>query len=304
MRLRASPTSGFGSSLLLVGIAISLLSLSACTTMNVMFVSSIQPLSQPALRVMTFNVRLQTDSDDENDWPERRDIAASMIRFHQADIIGVQEAYRGMIGDLEQRLPGYGWVGVGTIDGGAEGAFNPIFWRRSRLELLRWETLWLSETPNVPGAGWDAEFSRTATCAVFREMTSGETIHVFNTHFDHAGANARVKSAGLLAVQVSILPEDARVVVLGDFNCNGASEPVQALLHGTTLSNARDISLHGHHGPSGSFTGFAGPQYTGPALDHIFVRGVTVQQHGTLPDHFDGRLPSDHFPVLAEILLK
>lgn len=304
MRLRATRTSGLGSSLVLVGIAASLLSFSAGATLNSVSSSPTQPLGQRVLRVTTFNVRVQTDSDGDNNWPARRDIAASTIRFHQADVIGVQEAYRGMIGDLEQRLPGFGWVGVGTSDGGAEGAFNPIFWRQSRLELLRWETLWLSETPDKPGVGWDAAFPRTATVAVFREVASGEQVHVFNTHFDHEGAEARVRSAELLGAHVSVLPDDAHVVVLGDFNCKADSEAVQNLLRHTNLSNARDISLHGHHGPSGSYTGFAGPQYTGPALDHIFVRGLAVQQHGILPDHFDGRLPSDHFPVLAELLLK
>ena len=304
MGLHATRTSGLGSSLVLVGIAASLLSFSAGATLNGVRSSPTQPLNQSALRVMTFNVRVQTDSDGDNNWPARRDIVGSTIRFHQADIIGVQEAYRDMIGDLEQRLPGFGWIGVGTSDGDAEGAFNPIFWRQSRLELLRWETLWLSETPGKPGVGWDAAFPRTATCAAFRDIASGKTIHVFNTHFDHVGTEARLHSAELLAVHVSVLPDDAHVVVLGDFNCNGASDPVRALLRGTRLSNARDVSLHGHHGPSGSFTGFAGPQYSGPALDHIFVRGLEVQQHGTLPDHFDGRLPSDHFPVLAELLLK
>ncbi|MBX3474537.1 MAG: hypothetical protein KF754_09155 [Planctomycetes bacterium] len=40
------------------------------------------------------------------------------------------------------------------------------------------------------------------------------------------------------------------------------------------------------------------------AHDMIFVRGLAVQQIGALADHFDGRLPSDHFPVLAEVLLE
>ena len=108
----------------------------------------------------------------------------------------------------------------------------------------------------------------------------------------------------MLAQRMSDLPDDARVILLGDFNCGDSSPPVQAITDRCNLRDARDVSLTPHYGPTGSFTGFAGPQYTGPLLDHIFVQGVRVQQHGILPDHFDGRLPSDHFPVLAEILLK
>jgi endonuclease/exonuclease/phosphatase family metal-dependent hydrolase len=263
-----------------------------------------QPLDQPALRVMSFNVRVNTASDAENDWPHRRELVPATIRFHQADVVGVQEAYRGMIEDMQQRLPGYGWYGVGTSDGRDEGAFNPVFWRESRLELINSETFWLSPTPDMPSTGWDAAFPRTATHVVLRERRSGIELHVFNTHLDHEGAQARLESARLLDRQIGKLPDNARVVLLGDFNCTDDSPPLEAITEAGRVRDARDVSATPHYGPTGSFTGFAGPQYTGPLLDHVFVRGLAVQQHGILPDHFDGRLPSDHFPVLAEILLQ
>jgi endonuclease/exonuclease/phosphatase family metal-dependent hydrolase len=252
---------------------------------------------------MSFNIRVNTASDGANDWPHRREIAAAAIRFHQADLVGVQEAYRDMAVDVQQRLPGYGYVGAGTSDGRDGGAINALFWRESRLELLRWETIWLSETPQTPGTGWDAAFPRTATYAVLRERRSGAALHVFNIHLDHEGERAREQSALLLAERVNALPADARVILLGDFNCNQDTAPLRVINQHTKLRNAREISLTGHYGPSGTFTGFAGPQYTGPLIDHIFVRGLIVQQHGALPDHHDGRLPSDHFPVLAEVLV-
>jgi endonuclease/exonuclease/phosphatase family metal-dependent hydrolase len=127
---------------------------------------------------------------------------------------------------------------------------------------------------------------------------------VFNIHLDHEGELARAESGKLLAARVNALPAEARVILLGDFNCNPDGAPLRVLADQTSLRNARDVSLTPHYGPSGTFTGFAGPQYTGPLIDHIFVRGFIVQQHGVLPDHHDGRLPSDHFPVLAELLVE
>jgi len=263
-----------------------------------------QPLDQHALRVMTFNVRVDTAADGPNDWAHRREIAPATIRFHQADLVGVQEAYQEMAEDMQARLPGYRWVGVGTADGKRAGAINALFWRESRLELAGWETVWLSDTPQVPGLGWDAAFPRTVTCAMLRDRRSATELHVFNLHLDHEGEQARLHSAYLLARQVNQLPPQARVIVMGDFNCDAASAPMKVIPQQTTLRNARDVSLTAHYGPTGTYTGFAGPQYTGPLLDHIFVRNLGVQQHGILPDHFDGRLPSDHFPVLAEITIE
>ena len=44
---------------------------------------------------------------------------------------------------------------------------------------------------------------------------------------------------------------------------------------------------------------------TARKIDYILARGdIGVLQHGTLADHWDGRYPSDHMPVLAELLLR
>ena len=54
-----------------------------------------------ALRVMTYNVHVDGSRDGDNPWSIRRDLVASVIRFHQADVAGLQEASMGMIGDLD-----------------------------------------------------------------------------------------------------------------------------------------------------------------------------------------------------------
>lgn len=253
---------------------------------------------------MSFNIRVNVSDDGPNAWPHRRDMVASMIRFHQADVIGVQEAYREMTDDLQRRLAGYRWVGVGSSDGRDAGVANPIFWRESRLDLLHWETRWLTPTPEVAGSiGWDARFPRTATIAVLRDRHSNLTLHVFNVHFDHVGTQARIESGRMLAAMANDLPTTACAAAMGDFNCGPEEQPITEILK-SQLRNARESSLNGAHGPSGSFTGFDSLVPKTPMIDHMFVSpSVTVQQYGVLADHFDGRLPSDHFPVLAELIL-
>jgi len=263
----------------------------------------VAPLAVAALRVMTFNIRVDNPDDGPNAWQHRRDLVASTMRFHQADLIGLQESYRHMTDDLQKRLPGFRWVGVGTNDGRDAGVANPIFWRESRLELLRWDTRWLSPTPDVPGSvGWSAMFPRAVTAAVLRDRASGRELHLFNAHLDHRSEAARVESARMIGALVNELPADACIIEMGDFNCGPDSEPMQELQN-SPLKQGSECSEHGHYGPSGSFTGFAGPQYLGPLIDHILVSPpLRVQQYGVLPDHQDGRLPSDHFPVLAEVV--
>ena len=80
-----------------------------------------------------------------------------MIRFHDADVIGVQEALYGMLADLDTLLPEYSRIGVGRTDGKMSGEFSAILYKRDRLEVLENKTFWLSPTPEVPGSkGWDA----------------------------------------------------------------------------------------------------------------------------------------------------
>lgn len=58
------------------------------------------------LTVMSFNLRYDNPADGVNGWPNRRDRVAGVIRFHGAQVVGVQEALAGMLRDLDTRLPG------------------------------------------------------------------------------------------------------------------------------------------------------------------------------------------------------
>ena len=40
-------------------------------------------------------------------------------------------------------------------------------------------------------------------------------------------------------------------------------------------------------------------------IDYIFVSdAVRVLRHATLTDHWDGRYPSDHMPVVADVVME
>ncbi|HXG63584.1 MAG TPA: endonuclease/exonuclease/phosphatase family protein [Blastocatellia bacterium] len=255
---------------------------------------------------MSFNIRYNNPGDGQNAWPQRKRMVASMFRFHRADLVGVQEALKDQIDDLETLLPEYGWCGVGRSDGKLGGEFSAIFYHKGRFDLLESSTFWLSETPQVAGSkGWDASLPRIVTWAKFRDKATKLTFFHFNTHFDHKGARARAESARLLLTQVGKIARNSPVVVTGDFNANESSEPYRILTTGDEaqgkLQDARYVSANGHHGPTSTFNNF-GPLIPGAKIDYVFLKGgVRALQHGVLADHWDGRWPSDHLPVLAEV---
>jgi endonuclease/exonuclease/phosphatase family metal-dependent hydrolase len=261
-----------------------------------------------ALRVMTFNIRYDNPEDGEDGWASRKAKVASTIRFHGADVVGLQEALRNQIADLEAALPHFGWFGTGR-SAARDGEHCAVLFRRDRLEVLSESTFWLSETPEVAGSqAWDAALPRIVTWGKLRDRRTGAAFHLFNTHFDHRGEAARRESARLLLRKIAeIAGPGGPVVVTGDLNTTPDSEPYRILTTGAGTLGALVDALHAsscpHHGPTSSWNGFKEIQ-PGRRIDFILVRPpVGVLQHGILSDTFDGRFPSDHLPVIAELTI-
>lgn len=280
-----------------------------CFSTSTNLATPLQSKASSHIRVMTFNIRYDEPQDKENAWPNRKELVASMIRFHHADLVGVQEALARQLKDLDRLLPDYSWVGVGRADGKAAGEFSAILFRKSRFKYLESSTFWLSETPQVPGAGWDAAYPRIVTWVKLQELQTGKIFFHFNTHFDHRGVRARNESARVLLDQIRQIARDLPVVVTGDFNFTESSDGYQLLTgknseKSSALRDARYISEHGHHGPTSTFNEFKAI-VPGKKIDYVFVKGrIRVLQHGVLSDTWDGRFASDHLPVLAEILIE
>jgi len=257
--------------------------------------------AQP-LNVMSFNIRLNIDSDSLNAWPHRKDFAASQILFHEAHIVGVQEALHVQMTDLSERLKNYKSVGGGRNDGKTKGEYSAIFYDTTRLQVLKTETFWLSQTPTVPGSkGWDAAITRVVTWAQLRDKKTGKTSYAFNTHFDHMGKVARAESARLLKQRVKEVAGNSPVVITGDFNSAPTEEPIRILLSAPdAFTDAKSVSATPHYGPTGTFTGFQPKETGNEPIDYIFIKnGFKVLKHAALSQTWGGRFSSDHFPVLA-----
>ena len=267
-----------------------------------------QRSGERALRVMSFNIRYDEPRDGVNAWPNRKTKVADVIRFHKADIVGVQEALLSQLRDLEKLLPDFAWCGVGRTDGKEAGEYSAILYNKSRFQLLETNTFWLSETPDRPGSmGWDAAYPRVVTWAKFKDRVSKKTFIHFNTHFDHRGEKAQKESAALILKKVGEIAGRFPFVLAGDLNVTEDSEAYKTLKNGnstTRLADAKYASTHGHFGGDSTFNEFKELQ-PGRKIDYIFVReGMLVTEHGALSDRWNGLWASDHIPVIAEIVIR
>lgn len=253
------------------------------------------------LKVMSFNIRLNVDSDKENSWPNRKQDVEDLLTYYHPDYFGVQEALPGQMKDLKSGLKNYDYIGVGRDDGKEQGEFSAIFYDTGKLQAIKSGTFWLSETPEKPSKGWDAALNRICTYAVFRDKKSKKEFMALNLHFDHIGNIARVKSSELILRKIKeINPENLPVTVSGDFNLTEDSEPIKIMSQ--HLQDAFYHSETKHYGPKGTFTGFNINEVPKDRIDYIFVKGFRIRSHRHINDRRENLLyPSDHFPVLAEL---
>lgn len=265
--------------------------------------------SQTPINVMSFNIRYNNPGDSLNAWPNRKDLAASQIRFHEAQIVGVQEALHGQMVDLMERLPGFRYVGVGRDDGKEKGEYSAIIYDSTRLQLLATQTFWLSPQPEVPGSkGWDAAITRIVTWAKFKDKKSKKEFYAFNTHFDHIGKEARRQSAKLLIEKVNQIAGKHPAIITGDFNSIPTDEPIRVITDNSNplrLIDSRSISKTAHYGPTGTFNGFRSKETSDDPIDYVFVKNkVTVLKHATFSQTWNGRFSSDHFPMFAQVIIE
>ncbi|MBR4519631.1 MAG: endonuclease/exonuclease/phosphatase family protein [Victivallales bacterium] len=254
-------------------------------------------------RIATFNVRVPVDKSP-NDWKARVPRIRTLLEKYRLDVIGVQELTPKQKAALLSPDTPYEAVGVGREpDQGGEQCC--IFYRTERFDCLENGTFWLSETPDVVGSrSWNTACRRICTWVRLRDRLTGQIFLHFNTHLDHISEEARQKGAELILSQIEVLGQGLPCFLTGDLNCRADSPAVQAIL--VKLRDSKSASESPHEGPVQTFHAYRyNPDNPGKnEIDFIFFQGgIRVLRHITISDHDGDEYPSDHFPVMAEVIL-
>lgn len=268
----------------------------------------------------TYNIRYAATEDvaKGNGWNQRAPIISAMMRFHDFQIVGLQEVQKKQLNDIMERMPGYAYIGVGNKDGKSSGEYNPIIYRSDLFEVIESGTFWLSETSDTPSMGWDAKHYRICTWALFKHIASGKEFYFMNTHLDNAGSLAKTNGAKLLRKQIDAFRKEYPVVLTGDFNSDEVSEPYKTILGKRYVQDAYEAADL-VYALNGTYNGFQSDRYAPRRIDHIFLTGeFKVKMYGVLTDSYrlkvedndpasanskkkkdvyEVKIPSDHFPV-------
>ena len=191
-------------------------------------------------------------------------------------------------------------VGVGRNDGKRKGEFSPIYFNKNRFTKKEGGYFWLSETPDVPSKGWDAQIVRICTWVRLYDKLNKKEFLVFNTHYDHIGVQARIESAKLIKQKIQEIAPTLPVVYAGDLNVTPETEAIATIK--SFLTDSREISIEAPYGPEGTFNGFKFDSPLKQRIDYVFVnKGFSVLKYAVLTDSKDQKYFSDHLPVFVKL---
>jgi len=251
--------------------------------------------------VATYNIRYDASGDVGNLWKDRYPHLVQLIRFHGFDIFGTQEGLKHQLEDIKNNLPGYTYIGVGRDDGKNGGEHAAIFYNVTKFDVIKQGNFWLAENTETPNKGWDAALPRICTWGLFKEKETGFEFFLFNTHFDHIGVEARKQSAKLIVRKAHELGNGIPMIITGDFNVDQRNESYHVLNDGGEVTDAYELSPL-KYAPTSTYNGFDIRKTGDSRIDHIFLsKPFSVIRYGILTDSYQGKTPSDHFPVMAEV---
>jgi len=275
------------------------------------------------LRVMSFNMLLNWSEDHlepVDKWETRKSRVVEYIQWAHPDIIGSQELQADQLDDLMDAIgDDYGYYGTGIDDGVRGGDIPAIFYRKERIEKIQGQTFYFSETPQVISKSPFGQRNTFLLCQ-FRDKKTGADFLILNTHLAFSNFERRFYEASKLRDFLLEKAGGLPILMTGDFNTfpfrqeldlpfYDGDRVVQTIEKGGVVDSLKH-ALFGHFGPisSTNFSSelkkpFCSEGEPDIILDHIFVsKEVKILAHGIDPARVDGRFPSDHFPVIADVI--
>ena len=252
------------------------------------------------LNVMTLNIQ---NSLRSSAFDARVRSIDAMTAFHDPDLIGVQE----LTDDMIHKLPGM--TDTYAFYGKRRESFRPaderccVLYRKTRFRFISGKTLWLSDTPDVPGSKFAGSmFPRIVTLAELEDMKTGTRFLFANTHLDHLIPFVRTKQAEVLRRILNEHKAGAFTIVTGDFNCSFPEDALHKLTEDPALSLQDTVPDDGRS----TIRNFiqAGASHYRP-IDHILVtKTVPVVRSEIISGMYMGVFPSDHCPIMTVLDLR
>ncbi len=177
-----------------------------------------------SLRVGSYNITVSFDSSET--WQNRKGDLVALIKSLNLDVFGLQEATPDQMRYFVESFPEFAFVGEHRESDRTSGEASPVCYRKSRFDVLKSGTFWLSETPDKPGSkSWRTACPRVCSWLVLKDKKTGEQFCFANVHMDHVSGEAREKGALLVVERMKEFGAGLPIVFTGDHNCLENEKP-------------------------------------------------------------------------------
>ena len=168
----------------------------------------------------------------------------------------------------------------------------------SRFQELGGGTFWLEEPADLPPSTTVLGPKRICTWVRLRDSRSGRCLRVYNLHH-YLTESARVGAVRLILDRIASGDPTDAVLVAGDFNAT-PDAPDRRLFDESGLVSSGKLAGASPDTPTYQFYGIRTR-----SLDEILInRGWRVVQHRVLDVKPGNTFPSDHFGVMADLVLR
>jgi endonuclease/exonuclease/phosphatase family metal-dependent hydrolase len=249
------------------------------------------------INILTYNIRYASVDSGSQNWNLRKEGVVSILKGH--DFIGLQEVLPIQMEDFKNKLSEeYGFLFRTREANPSHGEGCPVLFNKYRWGVINSGFFWLSGTPLIPGSNtWGAACNRMVTFGLFRDLISGDSVLVINTHLDHISQTARENSVNLILEKFKKDIDEIPVVFMGDLNLTPDNPVYQKILSGTSLSDSYNY-MHPEETSMGATFHAWTSEIPVQRIDYIFISpDLKVLSSQVLHNQFNGKYPSDHFPV-------
>ncbi|MBR5438050.1 MAG: endonuclease/exonuclease/phosphatase family protein [Clostridia bacterium] len=258
--------------------------------------------SDEATRVMSFNLRCKDDPEGSID--NRSQIAVEIINQYAPDSFGVQEATPKWLRIFDKEVGDrYARVGQARDFFGPFSEYNCVYYLKDKYNLVDSGTFWLSETPYEKySVSYNSLCRRIASWAILEDKATGEKYTHINTHLDHGEESTRGAQSKVLLSEMSKMQMQGTVVITGDFNTYNDGDVYASMTSGAddaaaTAEMAIDAGITYHN------YGKKADEGQGP-IDFIFLtKGTKVETYQVIRTTVQDMYPSDHYPLIADIIM-
>ena len=247
------------------------------------------------LKIMSFNLRLDTPADGAHQFSYRKPLVQAFLEKEAPDIIGFQEVTTAMREWLVDTLTDYYAVGVGR-EKDYTGETPLIAFRKDKMALLGADTVMLSNTPKVFGSRYDGSDQsgcpRVYTRVYLKHHDVAEPFYVYNVHTDHRGSVSRMLASNQLLQDLT--SHDVRFFMTGDFNATPDAPEIAMI---TACRSRAIVDATAELG--GTFHGF-GALEVPTQIDYIFtdaaIKTISAACVDDTPAEGEPYI-SDHYPI-------